>query len=64
MLFANFSVALVVITLINIPKFERNSQQAYLNIIGSVCCNYFDKYTKIWKELTTERDGIYYVERL
>ena len=43
----------VVITLINIPKFERNSQQGTVKVENMVGCNYFDKYTKIWKELTT-----------
>ena len=44
---------IVVITLINIPKFERNSQpdDSPSEILNG--CNYFDKYIKIWKELTT-----------
>ena len=37
----------VVITLINIPKFERNSQHELRKIEVTESCNYFDKYTKI-----------------
>ena len=37
----------VVITLINIPKFERNSQLRKQISLTSLSCNYFDKYTKI-----------------
>ena len=50
--FVMFPVA-VVITLINIPKFERNSQPHSIQHKNNDGCNYFDKYTKIWKELTT-----------
>ena len=61
---SNKNKPFVVITLINIPKFERNSQQDLTYDIIEFGCNYFDKYTKIWKELTTAEEFFSILERL